>query len=82
MLDAAEAEAKATEDGEQGPAPQTKTKVLADGTYATETVFSSTVKLDTSRSTKPPLRCEFSYISRAIAGVSMTRESRSAYPGG
>lgn len=58
LLEASEAEARDAEELSGGAAPQTKTKVLADGTYATETVFSTPARLDTGRSSKPPLRCE------------------------
>lgn len=62
LLDQVEAESKAAEENNPGSPsiPKTTTKVLADGTYATETVYSSNAaaaKLDSVKSAhKPPLR--------------------------
>jgi len=63
LLDAAEAEAEAEaqviEGGNSKPVPTTTTKVLADGTYATETSFSVTASASLSKvkaQSKPPLR--------------------------
>jgi coatomer subunit beta len=63
LLDAAEAEAEAEaqadESGNSKPVQTTTTKVLADGTYATETSFSVTASASLNKvkaQTKPPLR--------------------------
>ncbi|KAK4705492.1 coatomer subunit beta, partial [Phenoliferia sp. Uapishka_3] len=59
LLDAAEAETSIAETEAPKPASTTTTRVLADGTYATETVFSSTIAANleaVKAAAKPPLR--------------------------
>jgi coatomer subunit beta len=64
LLDAAEAEAviDPNESSQKTPTSTTTTRVLADGTYATETVFSSTSAATAANlaavkaASKPPLR--------------------------
>ena len=60
MLDEAEASDETPEKQIEQPKPVTTTRVLADGTYATETVYTSTVaaaRLEQVRAAaKPPLR--------------------------
>ncbi|WVW86977.1 hypothetical protein I302_109033 [Kwoniella bestiolae CBS 10118] len=60
LLDEAEAADENTTEKEEAPKAVTTTRVLADGTYATETVYTSTAqaaRLEQVRAaTKPPLR--------------------------
>ncbi|WRT69654.1 uncharacterized protein IL334_006644 [Kwoniella shivajii] len=60
LLDEAEAADENAPEKEEAPKPVTTTRVLADGTYATETVYTSTAqaaRLEQVRAaTKPPLR--------------------------
>jgi coatomer subunit beta len=80
LLDQAEADATATDETPEAPAaPKTTTKVLADGTYATETIFSSssTAKLDAVKAaSKPPLRSLIlggDYYTASVLAATLTK---------
>lgn len=87
LLDKAEADAQAAEEAAAAASqpngssnkPTTKTRVLADGTYATETVYSSnaTSKLDSVKNaTKPPLRALIlggDYYTATVLAATLTK---------